>query len=364
MWCIAVFLVSYFFTISSAVWWVVLAVSFYLSAGRKWSREAIETRAATYFHVVAWTLPAAATVTALALRKVDADELTGLCAVGNGDRGALLSFVVVPLFACLVVGSAFVVAGFAAMFRIRGDLMRRGGGDSVGVGAGDACVDGVGPGDVRSLEKLMVKIGVFSVLYTVPATCIVACFLYQQLNMDEWRRQAAETDCKTSAAESMEDCSLDDPIAPVEVQLLRVFMLLVGGATSAMWICSRKTTETWHRWFAGRVRGGGRGGAGGGGGTLGVRVGRCVAKADDADCSVSIGCRRNAGAHDVVRIAGRRCGGGHIPEVRSGAASSTVVRTEDAHMTLTTATGGSSKSCKPRIEPSSCCIFRRIQANR
>jgi len=250
-WCVVIFLISYFFAMSSSVWWVVLAVSFYLSAGRKWSREAIESRAATYFHVVAWSLPTAATVAALALRRIDADELTGVCLVGGADQNALVTFVIVPLLVCLVVGSAFVAAGFAAMFRIRGDLIKRGGSSAAGCGGLDMCGEVVGPSEIRSLEKLMVKIGIFSVLYTVPATCVVACFLYQRINMDKWRQLAGETECRGSTPE---DCSLEEPIGPVEVQLLRLFMLFAGGMSSSMWICSRKTVDVWRHWCSGRVR--------------------------------------------------------------------------------------------------------------
>jgi Frizzled/Smoothened family membrane region len=249
-WCVVVFSISYFFSASSSVWWVILTVSFYLSAGCKWSREAIESRAATYFHVVAWSVPAIATVTALALRRVETDELTGMCLVGTGDRDALLAFVVAPLLTCLVAGSALVAAGFAAMFRIRSDLMRQRMAAAKGAHVElEAQGETTGLGEIRSLEKLMVKIGVFSVLHTVPQTCVVACSLYQWQNVAEWRRLTVETECRLS-----EDCSLDESIAPVEVQLLRVVMLIAGGATSAMWICSRKTLDTWYQWFTGQAR--------------------------------------------------------------------------------------------------------------
>jgi len=56
--------------------WVILNVTFLLSAGFKWGHEAIE-KYGTYFHCLAWSFPLAQTVAALFLAKVDGNELTG-----------------------------------------------------------------------------------------------------------------------------------------------------------------------------------------------------------------------------------------------------------------------------------------------
>ena len=106
---------------SSSLWWVVLTITFYLAAGRKWGREAIQ-RLSSYFHVAAWAVPSVQTIVVLTLRRVDGEELTGLCYVGNQDPTALLVFVIAPLFLYLVTGTSFVLAGFIAMYRIRRDL--------------------------------------------------------------------------------------------------------------------------------------------------------------------------------------------------------------------------------------------------
>ena len=228
-WCIVIFLILYFFGMASSIWWVILTLTWFLAAGRKWGKEAIESLS-SYFHLAAWAIPAIKTIIILTMRRVDGDELTGLCYVGNQDKTALTGFVLAPLFGYLLLGTLFIFSGFVAMFRIRNNL--RTGADGT---------------NIRKLEKLMAKIGVFSVLYTVPATCVVGCLFYEHLNLEQWKRIALNTPCRIRRVngKQIRDCALEQSIPTVEVYMLKIFMSLVVGITSGMWIWSSKTLASW-----------------------------------------------------------------------------------------------------------------------
>lgn len=116
--CTLVFLLLYYFGMASSLWWVVLTLTWFLAAGKKWGHEAIEAHG-SYFHMAAWGLPALKTIVILTLRKVAGDELTGLCYVASMDAGALTGFVLVPLSCYLVLGTSFLLTGFVALFHIR-----------------------------------------------------------------------------------------------------------------------------------------------------------------------------------------------------------------------------------------------------
>ncbi|XP_046326849.1 frizzled-9-like [Haliotis rufescens] len=226
-WCIIVFLILYFFGMASSIWWVILTVTWFLAAGRKWGQEAIEALS-SYFHLAAWAIPAIKTIIILTMRRVDGDELTGLCYVGNQDTDALTGFVLAPLIVYLIVGTAFILAGFVALFRIRNNLKHEG-------------------TNIRKLEKLMAKIGLFSVLYTVPATCVIGCLFYERMNFSRWRTLAMLRQCH-----GKESCHLEHSIPTVEVFMLKIFMSLVVGSTSGMWIWSSKTVASWRQFFSAR----------------------------------------------------------------------------------------------------------------
>lgn len=237
--CTLVFLLVYFFGMASSVWWVVLSFTWFLAAGLKWGNEAIAGYS-QYFHLAAWLIPAAQSVAALLSAAVDGDPVAGVCYAGNLDPENLKRFVIAPLLVYLAAGTSFLLAGFVSLFRIRSVIKRQG-----GAGAGSKA---------DKLEKLMIRIGIFSVLYTVPAAAVLGCHLYEAAMHGAWLRRLA---CACAPA----------PGSPLQVRplyallMLKYFMALAVGITSGVWIWSGKTLESWRRFWR-RALGGGGGGTG------------------------------------------------------------------------------------------------------
>lgn len=209
--CTVVFMLLYFFGMASAVWWVVLTVTWFLASGLHWSPEAIESRC-TYFHLAAWALPSAQTIVLLVLRNVDADELTGMCYVGNQNKSMLLWFVIIPSFVYLTTGAIALIAGaFATLkFKKQPDL-------SINVLPHHHTKRN------EKLEVLITRIGIFALLYTLPASCVLAANFYEYFSRDSWLSAASNTRPN------------------VEIFTLKIFMSLVIGITTGFWIWSSKT---------------------------------------------------------------------------------------------------------------------------
>lgn len=179
--CLVSFSLIYYFTMASNVWWCVVSLTWFLAAGLKWGTESI-AQYRTHFHLVAWTLPLVQTLAVLSQSLVDADPLTGICGVGNTQLAALRIYSLIPSSAYLLVGVTFLGVGFVALFNIRRSLIRREHRRS------------------QKLEKLMIRIGVFSILFTVPATCVIACEYYESLYRREWERTLV---CRTLSSSSI-----------------------------------------------------------------------------------------------------------------------------------------------------------------
>ena len=216
--CTTVFLLIYFFGMASSIWWVVLAFTWFLAAGLKWGNEAI-TGLSTLFHLAAWLIPTIQTIAVLLMESVDGDPVAGICYVGNQNKSQLRGFVIAPLFIYLVLGSCFLLAGFVSLFRIRNVIKQQ------------------GRTKTEKLEKLMIRIGVFSVLYTVPAIIVIVCYFYEQMYYSDWQEALV---CP---------CSKNKGRRPsYEALMLRYFMTLLVGITSGFWIWSGKTLDSW-RWL-------------------------------------------------------------------------------------------------------------------
>ncbi|XP_063851962.1 frizzled-10-B-like isoform X1 [Scylla paramamosain] len=265
--CIITFILQYYFSLASGIWWLVLTFTWFLSAGKKWSSEALLAYA-SYFHATAWGLPAVATILVLALKQVDGDELVGVCYVGLSRRWAHLAFVIVPLSTLLALGTMFIALGFVALFRIRRAIKSEADVPQVDVGTTTplSTSSPLTTTNITKLEKLMVRIGIFSVLYTVPAVCVIACNVYEYVGRWHWEKVAVQAALRctsgyhrgTGTPRHLQaglvraaDCTLEQSIPSVEIFMLKIFMSLVVGITSGMWIWSSKTVMLWQKSFRG-----------------------------------------------------------------------------------------------------------------
>lgn len=218
--CTLVFLLVYFFGMASSIWWVVLSFTWFLAAGLKWGNEAIAGYS-QYFHLAAWLVPTVKAIGVLVMQAVDGDPVAGICYVGNQNADNLRIFVLGPLLVYLLLGLSFLLGGFISLFRIRNVIKQQGG------------LSGRSKAD--KLEKLMIRIGIFSVLYMVPAIIVIGCHLYESTLYDDWMEPLV---CHCERAR----------LRPLySVLMLKYFMALAVGITSGVWIWSGKTLGSWRR---------------------------------------------------------------------------------------------------------------------
>jgi frizzled protein 1/7 len=163
--------------------------------------------------------------------------------VGILNVETLRSFVLGPLFVYLVLGTIFLLAGFVSLFRIR-TVMKH---------------DGT---KTDKLEKLMIRIGVFSVMYTVPALVVLACLFFEQAYLDHWMLTWNMEMCSKPGQHTAYSipCPMGERARDLgrkpdfEVFMIKYLMALVVGITSSFWIWSGKTFNSWKEFFY-RIRG-------------------------------------------------------------------------------------------------------------
>ncbi|KAK9531082.1 hypothetical protein VZT92_010533 [Zoarces viviparus] len=231
--CTLLFMVLYFFTMAGSVWWVILTITWFLAAVPKWGSEAIEKKA-LLFHACAWGIPGVLTVTLLAMNKIEGDSVSGVCFVGLYNLTALRWFLLAPLGLDVVVGVALLLAGIAALNRVRMEI----------------------PLEKENQEKLvkfMIRIGVFSVLYLVPLLAVLACYLYENSHRAIWETTWVQEQCRDyhiPCPYQVERTSRPD----LALFLIKYVMMLVAGIPSVFWVGSKKTCFEWASFFHGKRR--------------------------------------------------------------------------------------------------------------
>ncbi|XP_051265558.1 frizzled-3a isoform X3 [Dicentrarchus labrax] len=231
--CTLLFMVLYFFTMAGSVWWVILTITWFLAAVPKWGSEAIEKKA-LLFHACAWGIPGVLTVSLLAMNKIEGDSISGVCFVGMYNLTALRWFLLAPLGLDVVVGVALLLAGIAALNRVRMEI----------------------PLEKENQEKLvkfMIRIAVFSVLYLVPLLAVLGCYLYENSYRAIWETTWVQEKCRDyhiPCPYQVERTSRPDLV----LFLIKYLMMLIVGIPSVFWVGSKKTCFEWASFFHGKRR--------------------------------------------------------------------------------------------------------------
>eukprot|EP00116_Pleurobrachia_bachei_P008078 sb/3468340/ len=225
---IQLFLV-YYFLLASFLWWVILNLTWFLAAGLKWGHEAIALKA-KYFHVVAWVVPAILFTIICSTKAIDGDFQANICFVGSFDNAALQFYVIGPLILFYVVGMTFLGLGMVSMCSVRHELHTTG-------------------KKTDKLETLMIRIGMFSVLYSIPATILISCFLYERFQRSKWEVGYVSYCLSERPGACDADKYSGDFVAdPTQLtfNLIKYLMMLVTGLSTGFWVLlSFKTVSNW-----------------------------------------------------------------------------------------------------------------------
>ncbi|XP_075262894.1 frizzled-9-like [Convolutriloba macropyga] len=228
--CTVSFLLIYYSQMALHVWWVVLAISWFLTAVKGWSQEALEA-ISIWFHVSAWAIPTVQTVVTLATKRFEGDPLTGLCVVGSQTAINLLFFVIIPIAFCALLGLLLITYGFISVFQVRKRLRTT---------KIDANLSGV---DTKRFDKLMIRMAVFTISYIVPTMAYLALTTFEFTQIPRWYESANVIDSPYVPPEERPAKTLPE----VYITLIRIFNPFVLCIGTCFWILNCKTLKLWSR---------------------------------------------------------------------------------------------------------------------
>ncbi|OCT77071.1 frizzled-6 isoform X1 [Xenopus laevis] len=222
--CTFIFMLLYFCTMAGTIWWVMLTITWFLAAGRKWSCEAIEQKS-LWFHGVAWAIPGILTIILLAMNKVEGDNIGGVCFVGLYDQEVSVYFVLLPLCLCVFIGLSFLLAGIISLNNVRQVIQHD-------------------ERNKQKLKKFMIRIGVFSGTYLVPLVILLGCYAYEQVYRSSWEMTWVSDNCQDYHIPC--PYQVKNPARPdLGLFITKYIMTLIVGIAAIFWVGSKKTCSEW-----------------------------------------------------------------------------------------------------------------------
>jgi len=223
--CIMVFVVLYYYTLSSATWWVVLNVVLLLTSGLGWSDGEVRRRLTTWFHVVAWSVPAVLLVAVLVYKDIELDVLSGRCHVTHGTVSQL-TLVIAPLIVCLVLGITLCsVSLICSRLRLT-----------------ETQPNHIKKSSKSSSEVARVRAGVVSMVGGTALACFSASTIYEMVE----RRYNADDDAAAAVIRV---------ICPLMTGVVTAPWMMLSGRASAPWrtLCRRQLGVRCHQPASQRV---------------------------------------------------------------------------------------------------------------
>lgn len=233
--CVIVFVMVYYFPMAAAIWFVMLAYSWYMSFKALGKiREAIEAKTA-YFHIIAWSLPVILTIAIMALGQVDGDSVSGICFVGHMNWFIRVGFVLIPISISVITGGFFLIRGLIVLVKLK-------------IGSENIISEKAS----LKIQETIIRLGVFTGVAFLFVFTTFACHLYEYSHQEEWLFSLRQyIICKSnliSGNVGVQKCVLESrpAMALVQIHLLTLFG---AGIMMSTWIWTSSTLDSWKRFL-------------------------------------------------------------------------------------------------------------------
>ncbi|XP_018905351.2 LOW QUALITY PROTEIN: protein smoothened [Bemisia tabaci] len=237
--CIVNFVLVYYFLIASIVWFVIQTYAWHITFQALGKIQSKIDKQGAYFHLAAWSLPLVLTITVMALSKVDASSVFGICFVGGQNPIVRTVFLLVPLAVALLIGGFYL--GEALLTLIR--LIR---------GSKEIICERA----TRKIRDVIVKMLIFMIFIILLVSITLICHMYQFEHVESWKlsfRQyiVCQLGISFDSYVLEEKCRMKEHPSVFILQL-QVLALFSTGVLMSMWVWNKSSFVTWERFFSKR----------------------------------------------------------------------------------------------------------------
>jgi smoothened protein len=174
--CILVFILVYYFLMAATCWFVIFTYAWHMSFKAIGKIQERIDKKASYFHLIAWSIPLVLTITILAISEVDANSIVGICFVGYVNHPIRFAFVVGPVSCALLIGGYFLVRGMIILVNLKISSKQI-----------------ISSRASKKIRQSIVRMGLCSSLMFIFIIITILCHIYEFRNFEKWAANLTES---------------------------------------------------------------------------------------------------------------------------------------------------------------------------
>lgn len=234
--CIIVFILVYYFLMAAMCWFVIFTYAWHVSFKAIGKIQERIDKKASYFHLIAWSIPLVLTIAILALSEVDGNSIVGICFVGYFNHAIRGGFVLGPLLCSSLIGGYFLVRGILILINLKISSKQI-----------------ISTRASKKIRQSIIRMGICSILVFMFIIVTILCHIYEFQHSISWAESLRNLIiCKITSAYSDDDgltsCQLHTrpSIALLQLHLMSNF---AAGIVMASFVFTPATVEIWGRYF-------------------------------------------------------------------------------------------------------------------
>lgn len=231
--CIIVFIFVYYFLMAAMCWFVIFTYAWHVSFKAIGKIQERIDKKASYFHLIAWSIPLVLTIAIMAISEVDGNSITGICFVGYVNHAIRGGFVLGPLICSLLIGGYFLARGMAILINLKISSKQI-----------------ISTRASKKIRQSIIRMGICSVLTFVFICITISCHIYEFKNSSQWAESLRNyIICKiTTTYEEVESCK-NHYRPSVSILQLHLMSLFASGVVMASFVFTPSTLEIWSRYY-------------------------------------------------------------------------------------------------------------------
>lgn len=167
--CIVVFILVYYFLTAAMCWFVIFTYAWHIRFRAIGKIQERADKKASYFHLIAWSIPLVLTISILAISEVDGNSIVGICFVGYVNHPIRGGFVIGPLLCSLLIGGYFLVRGMIILINLKISSKQV-----------------ISPRASKKIRQSIIRMGICSLLILMFIVTTIVCHIYEFKNSINW----------------------------------------------------------------------------------------------------------------------------------------------------------------------------------